>query len=410
MVPAKKFGVKVTQYMVGFGPTLWSRKRGDTEYGLKAVPLGGYIRMIGMVPPRADGSPLALAAPAGHRGRGLPQRQPVRGRRRGRRAAPVLPADARQEDDRDARRPDDEPDHLPGADRPAVHGRRQAAADSDPDRRHRSASAWWPRTRPTASSDTCPADAPGGPGGRRAQAGRRMLADQRHEAHVVAAGRRRSSRRRPARRSTLTIERDGVEQSVSHHAGREHQVRQRHQHQDDPGRLHRRRPGRRHNYFAHESITAGAGRDRQPAQPGGHALGSYPSKIGSLWQTVFEGKPRDPNGAVGVVGLGEIGGQVANSKIGRPDREDLLAARPAGQRQPAAVLVQPAAAAAARRWPRRRRARSRRPSGDGRGCAIAARVPVGPDGQPIARPIADLCRHRPDAAGHVRGGVRPDRA
>ena len=56
MVPAKKFGVKVTQYMVGFGPTLWSRKRGDTEYGVKAIPLGGYIRMIGMVPPRADGS------------------------------------------------------------------------------------------------------------------------------------------------------------------------------------------------------------------------------------------------------------------------------------------------------------------------------------------------------------------
>ncbi len=56
MVPAKKFGVKVTQYMVGFGPTLWSRKRGDTEYGFKAIPVGGYIRMIGMVPPRADGT------------------------------------------------------------------------------------------------------------------------------------------------------------------------------------------------------------------------------------------------------------------------------------------------------------------------------------------------------------------
>jgi membrane-associated protease RseP (regulator of RpoE activity) len=54
LVPAKKFGVKVTQYMVGFGPTIWSRKRGDTEYGLKGIPIGGYIRMIGMVPPRAD--------------------------------------------------------------------------------------------------------------------------------------------------------------------------------------------------------------------------------------------------------------------------------------------------------------------------------------------------------------------
>ena len=55
LVPAKKFGVRVTQYMVGFGPTLFSRHRGETEYGFKAIPLGGYIRMIGMVPPRADG-------------------------------------------------------------------------------------------------------------------------------------------------------------------------------------------------------------------------------------------------------------------------------------------------------------------------------------------------------------------
>lgn len=52
---AKFFGIRVPQYMVGFGPTIWSRKRGDTEYGIKAIPLGGYIRMIGMFPPGADG-------------------------------------------------------------------------------------------------------------------------------------------------------------------------------------------------------------------------------------------------------------------------------------------------------------------------------------------------------------------
>ncbi|MEI6374015.1 MAG: site-2 protease family protein [Actinomycetes bacterium] len=56
LLPAKHFGVKVTQYMVGFGPTIWSREGGETEYGLKAVPLGGYIRMIGMYPPAADGT------------------------------------------------------------------------------------------------------------------------------------------------------------------------------------------------------------------------------------------------------------------------------------------------------------------------------------------------------------------
>jgi len=55
LVPAKLFKVKVTQYMVGFGPTLWSRRRGETEYGVKAVPLGGYISMIGMFPPAAPG-------------------------------------------------------------------------------------------------------------------------------------------------------------------------------------------------------------------------------------------------------------------------------------------------------------------------------------------------------------------
>lgn len=52
LVPAKLFKVKVTQYMIGFGPTIWSRRRGETEYGVKAIPLGGYISMIGMFPPK----------------------------------------------------------------------------------------------------------------------------------------------------------------------------------------------------------------------------------------------------------------------------------------------------------------------------------------------------------------------
>jgi membrane-associated protease RseP (regulator of RpoE activity) len=60
LVPAKKFGVKVTQYMVGFGPTLWSRRRGETEYGVKWLPFGGYIRMIGMFPPRPGEDPNRL--------------------------------------------------------------------------------------------------------------------------------------------------------------------------------------------------------------------------------------------------------------------------------------------------------------------------------------------------------------
>ncbi|MFC5265382.1 M50 family metallopeptidase [Kribbella qitaiheensis] len=51
MLPAKAFGMKVTQYFVGFGRTVWSTKRGETEYGLKLIPAGGFVRIIGMLPP-----------------------------------------------------------------------------------------------------------------------------------------------------------------------------------------------------------------------------------------------------------------------------------------------------------------------------------------------------------------------
>lgn len=57
LLPAKRFGVKVSQYFVGFGKTLWSTRRGETEYGVKVVPLGGYVRMVGMYPPARAGTP-----------------------------------------------------------------------------------------------------------------------------------------------------------------------------------------------------------------------------------------------------------------------------------------------------------------------------------------------------------------
>ncbi len=45
---AKKFGMKVTQFFIGFGQTLWSRQRGETEYGVKAIPAGGFVKIVGM--------------------------------------------------------------------------------------------------------------------------------------------------------------------------------------------------------------------------------------------------------------------------------------------------------------------------------------------------------------------------
>jgi len=47
-VTAKRFGMKATRYFVGFGPTLWSIHRGETEYGIKAIPAGGFVKIEGM--------------------------------------------------------------------------------------------------------------------------------------------------------------------------------------------------------------------------------------------------------------------------------------------------------------------------------------------------------------------------
>jgi membrane-associated protease RseP (regulator of RpoE activity) len=65
MLPAKRFGVRVPEYMVGFGPRLWSTVRGETEYGVKAIPLGGYVKLIGMYPPEPARPAAAGDAPDG---------------------------------------------------------------------------------------------------------------------------------------------------------------------------------------------------------------------------------------------------------------------------------------------------------------------------------------------------------
>ena len=57
MIPAKRFGVKVPEYFIGFGPRIWSVRRGETEYGVKAIWLGGYVKLVGMLPPVKPGKP-----------------------------------------------------------------------------------------------------------------------------------------------------------------------------------------------------------------------------------------------------------------------------------------------------------------------------------------------------------------
>lgn len=56
LLPAKLFGVKVPRYFIGFGPTLFSKTIGETEYGVKAIPLGGFVQLSGMYAPTKEGA------------------------------------------------------------------------------------------------------------------------------------------------------------------------------------------------------------------------------------------------------------------------------------------------------------------------------------------------------------------
>jgi membrane-associated protease RseP (regulator of RpoE activity) len=307
MVPAKKFGVKVTQYMVGFGPTLWSRKRGDTEYGVKAVPLGGYIRMIGMVPPRADGKrsrwPRRLASAV----------EDFRTMSR----AEVTPGD----EDRQFYRLTPGKKMIVMLGGPSMNlliyvvltillmtllGQRGPTTTVDTVSQCVVAA-----NSPNAASDTCPSGAAPAPAMNLLRPGDSIQAINGTKVHSwndavkiieVSAG----------QHLTMTIKRDGVNQDVAITPVKNVKYA------NDTGTKTKEA-----GY-----IGVSAKEAYQPLSPtevpgqivsqfalGLHALGSYPSKIHSLWGTVFEGKKRDPAGAIGVVGIGRLGGQIADSNV-----------------------------------------------------------------------------------------------
>src|SRR6478672_8214718 len=57
MATAKAFGMKVTRFFIGFGPTLFSFRRGETEYGVKPIPFGAFVKIVGMTPQDDDVEP-----------------------------------------------------------------------------------------------------------------------------------------------------------------------------------------------------------------------------------------------------------------------------------------------------------------------------------------------------------------
>ena len=307
MVPAKKFGVKVTQYMVGFGPTVWSKHRGDTEYGFKAIPLGGYIRMIGMVPPRADGSV---------------SRWP-------RRMATAI------EDFRQVSRSEVQPGDGPREFYRLTPGKKiivmlggpsmnfliylvltfvllvaLGAPHDDATRTVGTISKCVvPATAPAAQQTDCPvANSPAVkagllPGDTIVALNGVAISSWDQAVAVIEAS--------PNKSIAMTVQRDGATRTLHitpvenlKYTGVGTQTK-------TAGFIGV--SSRDHHYYKPESITAVPGQVASQIGLGLTAISHYPAKITSLWRTVFEGQKRDPNGAVGVVGIGRLSGDFARS-------------------------------------------------------------------------------------------------
>ena len=310
LVPAKKFGVKVTQYMVGFGPTVWSRRKGDTEYGLKAIPLGGYIRMIGMVPPRVDGT---------------------RSRWPRRMASAV-------EDFRNASRAEVEPGDEDRQFYRLTPGKKMIVMLGGPTMnlliylvltvvllstlgtRHDDATTKVsavvkcvvPANSSQAANGACPANATPAPAYNVLQPGDVIVSidgtriDKWDDA--VAIVERSAGKTLP-----MTIRRNGVEQQLSITPVRNLKYVGTTTKTKEAGYLGV--SPQVHSYYAALPVTQVPGYIGDQIGQGVSAIGSYPSKIASLWGTVFEGKPRDPTGAIGVVGIGRLGCDIAQSNV-----------------------------------------------------------------------------------------------
>jgi membrane-associated protease RseP (regulator of RpoE activity) len=310
MVPAKKFGVKVTQYMVGFGPTLWSRKRGDTEYGLKAIPLGGYIRMIGMVPPRADGKasrwPRRLATTI----------EEFRAVSR----AEVDPADESREFYR----------LTPGKKMIVMLGGPtmnlviyliltvvllSTLGSLHQDFNHTVSSVSKcvvPANAPPTTADTCPANAAKSP----------ALAAGLQPGDVIESingtkvtswdGATSIIEASPNKRLAVVVSRHGADVPLAITPVKNVKFVGNSTTKTKVAGFIGVAPVE-HDYYTPMPVAQIPGQIVSQVALGLHAIGSYPSKVHSLWQTVFEGKPRDAQGAVGVVGIGRIGGEITRS-------------------------------------------------------------------------------------------------
>ena len=312
MAWAKRFGVKVTQYMVGFGPTLWSRKKGDTEYGVKAIPLGGYIRMIGMVPPA--------------RGDGKRSRWP-------RRMGTAI------EDFRQVSRHEVEPGDEPRQFYRLTPGKKMivmlggpcmnlviylvltllvflllgAPKDTATTTVGSVTQCVVAANSSDATSDTCPKDAPRAPAYKALQPDDRIVSV---DGVRVTSWNQLVALIEPAAGTPLhmVVDRGGKDVPVTVTPVRNRKyVSATSDKTKEAGYLGV--SARLDHSYKTLALTAIPGQIGSQLKLGVDTLGRYPAKLKNLYQTVFEGKKRDPQGAVGVVGIGRISGDYARSDL-----------------------------------------------------------------------------------------------
>jgi membrane-associated protease RseP (regulator of RpoE activity) len=320
MIPAKKFGVKVPQYMVGFGPTVWSRTRGETEYGLKAIPLGGYVRLIGMVPPSDLGT--SSSEQQGRRWRWPTRLATVVEEYRAANRRDLDPADSGREFWR------------------LTPGKKITVMVSGPlmnlliflllmvvllgavGKVHDDATTTigsvtkcvTPANATAAQIQACTAtNSPAAvagfkPGDRFVSVNGTPISSWDQLVSIVEAS--------PGRQLSVVVDRAGQHLTltptpvenlkyVTNAAG------------DNTAATHvvgfLGLAPTDHHYYTRVGITHIPGQIASGVGSGFAALGHYPEKLKSLWGTVFEGKQRDPAGAIGVVGVSRIGGDIASS-------------------------------------------------------------------------------------------------
>ena len=356
--------------MVGFGPTVWSRERGDTEYGLKAIPLGGYIRMIGMFPPSQattrDELRESTTGPFQALGRGGPRVPPREEIRPGDEGRDLLPQAVVAEAHHHARRP--------------VHELRS------------SRSCWSTivlvgigMSVPTTTVDTvpeCVIPVPSSattcePGDEPSPGGRGRLPARRRDRGLRRRSRLTTGARSPKRSASdgtvdVTVVRDGQEVALQPHPDQTQRLDP-----DDADARTRRQVG----YLGvgcHDGATTGSPVERGRVRRRLHRTTrarpwrSIPQRMVGVWQAAFGGEERDTEAPVGIVGAGRIGGEIASLDADFVDRlAGFLSMLVASFNMASRSSTSPAAAA------RRRAPRRRALGGIKRGCARAAQ-PAGP--------------------------------